>query len=161
LPFLPGALSLEFRGQVKIDPPGKSKETPRGVSKAVQDSGMTLRTYSDAGGYRQLAVPGWLDSFLRWSEQGQGVLFPEGGAHGMTQYLKDLDAQATTPQQRQDIADFRRDVLPKLQNETLATPATAQAIRDFLASQAKPVGPSTPADPMPLWNQRRQAGGTP
>jgi hypothetical protein len=161
LPFLPGALSLEFRGQVKIDPPGKSKETPRGVSKAVQDSGMTLRTYSDAGGFRQLAVPGWLDSFLRWSEQGQGVLFPEGGAHGMTQYLKDLDAQATTPQQRQDIADFRRDVLPKLQNETLATPATAQAIRDFLASQAKPVGTSTPADPMPLWNQRRQAGGTP
>lgn len=161
LPFLPGALSLEFRGQVKIDPPGKSKETPRGVSKAVQDSGMTLRTYSDAGGFRQLAVPGWLDSFLRWSEQGQGVLFPEGGAHGVTQYLKDLDAQATTPQQRQDIADFRRDVLPKLQNETLTTPATAQAIRDFLASQAKPVGTSTPADPMPLWNQRRQAGGTP
>ncbi|WP_342236729.1 hypothetical protein [Inquilinus sp. OTU3971] len=161
LPFLPGALSLEFRGQVKIDPPGKSKETPRGVSKAVQDSETVLNTYSDADGFRQLAVLGWLNSFLKWSEQGQGVLFPEGGAHGMMQYLKDLDAQATTPRQRQDIADFRRDVLPKLQNETLTTPATAQAIRDFLESQAKPVGTSTPADPMPLWNQRRQAGGNP
>ena len=160
-PFLPGALSLEFRGQVKIDPPGKSKETPRGVSKAVQDSEMELNTYSNAEGSRQLAVPGWLNAFLKWSEQGQGVLFPEGGAHGMTQYLKDLDAQATTPQQRQDIADFRRDVLPKLQNETLTTPATAQAIRDFLESQAKPVGTSTPANPMPLWTQRHQAGGNP
>lgn len=161
LPFLPGALSLEFRGQVKIDPPGKSKQTPRGVSKAVQDSETAVRTYSDAEGSRQLAVPGWLESFLKWSEQGQGVLFPEGGAHGMTQYLKDLDAQATTPQQRQDITDFRRDVLPKLQNETLTTPATAQAIRDFLKGQAKPVGTSTPANPMPLWNQGRQAGGAP
>ncbi|WP_343713704.1 hypothetical protein [Inquilinus sp.] len=161
VPFLPGALSLEFRGQVKIDPPGKSKETPRGVSKAVQDSEMTLNTYSDAEGFRQLAVPGWLDTFLKWSEQGQGVLFPEGGAHGMTQYLEDLDAQAATPRQRQAIADFRRDVLPKLQNETLTTPATAQKIRDFLKGQAKPVGATTPDNPMPLWNREHGTGGTP
>ncbi|MGK9170773.1 hypothetical protein KXR53_31040 [Inquilinus limosus] len=160
LPFLPVAASLEFRGQVKIDPPGKSKETPRGVSSAVRESETVLRTYSDANGtFKQLPVPGWLDSFLRWSEQGQGVLFPEGGAHAMTQYLNDLDAQATTPQQHQEIADFRRDVLPKLGNEILTTPATAEAIRRFLEGQAKPVGTSTPADPMPLWNERRRAGG--
>ncbi|HMG50603.1 MAG TPA: hypothetical protein VK597_08385, partial [Inquilinus sp.] len=168
--ILPFDLSLEFRGQIKIDPPGKSKDTPRGVSKAVQDSELTLSTYSDADGPRQLAVPGWLDTFLKWSEQGQGVLFPEGGVHAMKQYVDDLEGQATTPQQRQDIDAFRQEFLtPKepdskktrLDNETLTTPATAQAIRDFLESQAKPVGTSTPADPMPLWNQRRQAGGTP
>ncbi|MGO1078021.1 hypothetical protein [Inquilinus sp. CA228] len=170
LRFIPFDLSLEFRGQVKIDPPGKSKDTPRGVSRAVQDSEMTLRTYSDAGGPRQLAVPSWLDTFLKWSEQGQGVLFPEGGVHAIKQYVDDLDGQATTPQQRQDIDAFRQEFLtPKepdskktrLDNETLTTPETAQAIRDFLASQAKPVGTSTPANPMPLWNQRRQAGGAP
>ena len=44
-------------------------------------------------------LAGWLDSFLKWSAQGQGVLFPEGGAQGMGRYLNDLEAQATTPQQ--------------------------------------------------------------
>ena len=160
--FIPADLSIEFRGQVKVDPTGKSKDTPRGVSKAVQSSGTILKTYGGGdGSYKQLPVPGWLDSFLKWSEQGQGVLFPEGGVHAMKQYLDDLDAQAATPEQRQGIADFRRDVLPKLGNETLTTPATAEAIRRFLEGQAKPVGTSVPNNPMPRWmdGNRRSAGG--
>ncbi|HEY9343851.1 MAG TPA: hypothetical protein VIQ53_01010, partial [Inquilinus sp.] len=169
--ILPFDLSLEFRGQVKIDPPGKSKDTPRGVSSAVRDSETIVQTYYGAdGSVKQLPVPGWLHTFLKWSEQGQGVLFPEGGVHAIKQYVDDLDGQATTPQQHQDIDAFRQEFLtPKdpgskktrLDNETLTTPATAQAIRDFLESQAKPVGTSTPANPMPLWNQRHQAGGNP
>lgn len=160
--IIPFDLSLEFRGQVKIDPPGVSKQTPRGVSSAVRNSETTLHTYAAAdGSMKQLPVPGWLDSFLTWSQQGQGVLFPEGGVHAMKQYLKDLHGLPTTRQQREALVDFRRTVLPKLGNETLTTPETAQAIRDFLEGQAKPVGTSTPDIPMPLWNERRQAGGTP
>ncbi len=162
LPFVPVAASLEFRGQVKIDPPGKSKQTPRGVSSAVRNSETLVHTYTAAdGSTKQLPVPGWLDSFLTWSQQGQGVLFPEGGVHAMKQYLKDLHGLPTTPQQRQALVEFRRTVLPKLGNETLTTPETAQAIRDFLEGQAKPVGASTPDNPMPLWTQAHQAGGTP
>jgi hypothetical protein len=162
LPFVPVAASLEFRGQVKIDPPGMSKQTPRGVSGAVRNSETMVHTYTAAdGSLKQLPVPGWLDSFLTWSKQGQGVLFPEGGAHAMKQYLKDLHGLPTTPRQRQALVDFRRTVLPKLGNETLTTPETAQAIRDFLEGQAKPVGGSTPDNPMPLWTQAHQAGGAP
>ena len=168
LPFLPVAASLEFRGQVKIDPPGVSKETPRGVSSAVREREDVLYTYAgDDGGNRHLTVPSWLDAFLRHGEQGQGVLFPEGGAAAMRQYLVDLEATGRTDQQRQAIADFRDDVLPKLGNEILTPPARIEAIRQFLEGQAAPAGiaprisASTPADPMPLWNQRRQAGGNP
>ncbi|MFE0754846.1 hypothetical protein ACFW16_12905 [Inquilinus sp. NPDC058860] len=168
LPFLPVAASLEFRGQVKIDPPGVSKETPRGVSRAVREREDVLHTYGgEGGGKRYLTVPSWLDSFLRHGEQGQGVLFPEGGAAAMRQYLADLEALGRTDQQRQAIADFRDGVLPTLGNEILTPPARIEAIRQFLEGQAAPAGAappiraSAPADPMPLWNQRRQAGGNP
>ncbi|WP_026873529.1 hypothetical protein [Inquilinus limosus] len=166
LPFLPVAASLEFRGQVKIDPPGVSKETPRGVSRAVREREDVVYTYAgDDGGNRYVTVPSWLDAFLRHGEQGQGVLFPEGGAAAMRQYLVDLEASARTDQQRQAIADFRDGVLPQLGNEILTPPARIEAIRQFLEGQAVPAGAApripewVPADPMPLWNQRRQAGG--
>lgn len=166
LPFLPVAASLEFRGQVKIDPPGVSKETPRGVSRAVREREDVLRTYAgDDGSNRYLAVPSWLDAFLRHGEQGQGVLFPEGGAAAMRQYLVDLEATGRTDQQRQAIADFRDGVLPKLGNEILTPPARIEAIRQFLEGQATSAGAApripewVPADPMPLWNERRRAGG--
>jgi hypothetical protein len=166
VPFLPVAASLEFRGQVKIDPPGVSKETPRGVSRAVRERGDVLRPYAgDDGSNRYLTVPSWLDAFLRHGEQGQGVLFPEGGAAAMRQYLVDLESKGRTDQQRQAIADFRNDVLPKLGNEILTPPARIEAIRQFLEGQATPAGaaPRIPewvaADPMPLWNARHRAGG--
>ena len=160
--IIPFDLSLEFRGQVKIDPPGVSKQTPRGVSSAVRKSETTVQTYTAAdGSVKQLPVPGWLDTFLTWSEQGQGVLFPEGGVHAMKQYLKDLHGLPTTRQQQEALVDFRRNVLPKLGNETLTTPETARAIRDFLEGQAKPVRVSASGTPMPLWTQANQAGGTP
>jgi hypothetical protein len=159
---IPFDLSLEFRGQVKIDPPGVSKQTPRGVSSAVRKSETIVQTYTGAdGSVKQLPVPSWLDSFLKWSEQGQGVLFPEGGVHAMKQYLKDLHGLPTTRQQQEALVDFRRNVLPKLGNETLTTPETARTIRDFLEGQAKPVGVSAPGNPMPLWTQANHAGGTP
>ncbi|WP_225768319.1 hypothetical protein [Inquilinus sp. Marseille-Q2685] len=168
LPFLPVAASLEFRGQVKIDPPGVSKETPRGVSRAVREREDVLYTYAGGdGGNRHLTVPSWLDAFLKHGEQGQGVLFPEGGAAAMRQYLVDLEASARTDQQRQAIADFRDGVLPKLGNEILTPPDRIEAIRQFLEGQAVPAGAApripewVPADPMPLWNQSRRSGGNP
>jgi hypothetical protein len=83
----------------------------------------------------------------------------------MRQYLVDLESKGRTDQQRQAIADFRNDVLPKLGNEILTPPARIEAIRQFLEGQATPAGAApripewVPADPMPLWNARHRADG--
>lgn len=160
----PGAFSLEFRAQWKRNAPGKP-EMPRGISRAVRDSDTVQRGYLGEGGtYKQLEVPEWLDSVLGWQKgDGRAVLFPEGGAAEMRDYLSWLKNDPTaTPQQREQVATFERDVMPDIANEKLMRQPTADAIRSLLEGQAKPVGTSSaPENPMPLWNQRRQAGGTP
>ncbi|MCV9940718.1 hypothetical protein OIU35_30590 [Boseaceae bacterium BT-24-1] len=86
-----------------------------------------------------LAVEGprWLKRLDARAETGRVAVFPRGGNEAVGKWLNQLEAGAS-PSQKQAVADFRRDVLPGLKDESFLTPVQASAVHDFIAGQARP-----------------------
>ncbi|CAN7143942.1 hypothetical protein LJR090_000146 [Bosea sp. LjRoot90] len=86
-----------------------------------------------------LAVDGprWLKRLDARADTGRIAVFPRGGNEAVGKWLTGLEAQAT-PSQKVAIADFRRDVLPGLKDESFLTPEQAAAVHDFIVGQARP-----------------------
>ncbi|SEM58777.1 hypothetical protein SAMN04515666_1155 [Bosea lupini] len=86
-----------------------------------------------------LAVEGprWLKRLDARAETGRVAVFPRGGNEAVGKWLSQLESVAS-PSQKQAVADFRRDVLPGLKDESFLTPAQVSAVHDFIAGQARP-----------------------
>jgi hypothetical protein len=138
-----------------------------------------------------LAVEGplWLKRISVKAETRGIAVLPRGGNKALGAWLDRLEIGAT-PSQREAIADFRRDMLPGLKDESFLTHAQASAVYDFIVGQARPkVGKAQDGvvelrpgalelplkawyetqgftveisrrDPMPLWDGARQDLGS-
>lgn len=127
---LPFSVSFELRGQYKRN----AGETAPAVNRM---DWARLTTTGEDGLPLEITVPGWLDTAIGWPRETSSVLVPKGGRASMESYLGELQAQAT-PVQRDGIETFRREVLPRIEDQTFLPRETLDEIAVFLDGQTRP-----------------------
>ncbi|AZO22752.1 LysM peptidoglycan-binding domain-containing protein [Mesorhizobium sp. M1E.F.Ca.ET.045.02.1.1] len=85
----------------------------------------------------EIAVPRWLHELDQRADKGGGLAFPRGGRASLTKWLDEIETTAT-PSQKAEIEAFRQSTLLSLEDEAFIPPGAMSAVRDFLATQAKP-----------------------
>ncbi len=146
-----------------IQPPATNTAATISVPDWVHREGV------DASGLPvELKVPGWLATAITSSRDVPYVLVPKGGKESLERFVaNDLEPTAT-PMQRQAIDTFRRQILPKIDDQKFMPRSMLDRIDAFLAGQARPgsdlppsgfayLAPPELQEPLARWYERNQA----